>query len=291
MADPTPPAATPPAATPPAATPPAAAPAWHAGVDAETLGHWQNSGWDLSSPVAVATAATKAAREAAQFAGAPPSELIRMPKAGDEAGAKAMWARLGTPPDPTGYDLSPVKFADGSDLDEGFVSAFRAAAHKFNVPKDQATGLAQEIVRFMEGAESKENAAAVAAGVAEDTALRTNWSKNYDVNMHVAKAAALKLGWTEEQIAGMQKVVGYAKTMETFRQLGMAQGEGRFLEGGVGSGGVYTKEQAVAKRKDLMSDQAWTKRYLDGGLAERNEMTQLNTIIVGEDDTARHRNY
>ena len=255
------------------------------------MGHWQTQGWDLTSPLAVATAATKAAREAQQFVGAPPNEIIRMPKAGDEAGAKAMWQRLGTPADPTGYDLSPVKFADGTALDEGFVNHFRTAAHKFNIPKDQAIGLAQEVVRFMEGAESADNQAAIAENMAQAQSLRTSWGNKFDLNMHVAREAALKLGVTEDQLNGLQKTVGYAKTMDLFRNFGMSQGEGRFLEGGVGQGGVYTREQAVAKKADLMKDGAWTQRYLAGGAAEKNEMTQLNTVIVGEDDTARFRGY
>ena len=265
--------------------------AWHAGVEPEVLGHWQNNNWDLTSPLAVATAATKAAREAAQFAGAPPSELIRIPKAGDEAGARAMWQRLGTPSDPTGYDLTGIKFADGTALDDGFVAHFRTAAHKFNLPKDQAVGLAQEVVRFMEQAESADNQAAIAKNMEQSTLLRTNWGNKFDLNMHVAREAALKLGYNEAEIDSLQKTVGYAKTMEHFRQLGMSTGEGRFIEGGQGSGGVYTKDQAVSKKADLMKDQAWVGRYLKGGMAEKNEMTQLNTVIVGEDDTARFRGY
>jgi hypothetical protein len=266
--------------------------AWHAGAEAEVMGHWQTQGWDLTNPLTVATAATKVARDyAAQFGGAAPNEIIRMPKAGDEAGARAMWQRLGVPPDVNGYDLSAIKFADGTDLDEGFVSSFRAAAHKLNIPKDQAVGLAQEVVRYMEGAEAAETAASVAKNLEESTALRTNWGKNWDVNMHVAKQAALKLGFTEDQINGLQKTVGYARTMETFRNLGMSQGEGRFLEGGANGGGVFTKEQAVAKKAELMKDTPWVQKYLSGDSAAKNEMTQLNTIIVGEDDTARFMSY
>lgn len=212
-----------------------------------------------------------------------------MPKAGDEAGARTMWQRLGTPATPDGYDLSVVKFADGSPLDDGFVGAFRAAAHKFNVPASQAVGIAAEVVKFMEGAESREAAIEIQKNSEEAALLRTNWSNKYDVNMHVAKQAALKLGFDESQIDALQKTVGYAKTMEVFRQMGMAQGEGRFLEGGASGNGVFTKEQAVAKKKDLMGDGAWAKRYMDGGVAEKNEMLMLNTIIVGEDDTARSR--
>lgn len=291
MADPATTPGTTPGTTPETApgTTPAA---WHAGVDAETIGHWQNSGWDIASPIAVATAATKAARDAAQFIGAPPSELLRMPKAGDEAGARAMWQRLGVPQDVNGYDLSPVKFADGSPLDDAFVAHFRNAALKLNIPKDQAVGLASEVVKFMEQAEGAETAKALADNAASAAALRQSWGKNWDVNMFVAKQAALKLGFSEAEVDGMQKMTGYAKTMETFRQMGISQGEGKFIEGGgPGGNGVFTKEQAVAKRRDLMSDSAWSQRYLAGGQAEKNEMTQLNTIIVGEDDTNRFRAY
>lgn len=40
-----------------------------AGVDAETVGHWQNKGWDVTDPTKTVLAATKAHREAERLIG------------------------------------------------------------------------------------------------------------------------------------------------------------------------------------------------------------------------------
>lgn len=40
-------------------------------------------------------------------------------------------------------------------------------------------------------------------------------------------------------------------------------------------------QAAVGRRGELMADAEWRSRYLAGGAAERAEMAQLNTTIVG----------
>ncbi len=41
-----------------------------------------------------------------------------------------------------------------------------------------------------------------------------------------------------------------------------------------------TKDQAVARKADLMKDTAWTQRYLAGGVPEGREMEALTRLIV-----------
>ena len=66
------------------------------------------------------------------------------------------------------------------------------------------------------------------------------------------------------------------------RAIGSKIGEDKFITNtGGGNGGVMTREQATARKKELMNDKAWSKSYLDGDAAKGREMTALNTIIVG----------
>src|SRR5690242_11512651 len=50
-------------------------------VDAETIGHWQNKGWDVTKPENVALAATKQARELERMVGMRADhDLLPIPK-------------------------------------------------------------------------------------------------------------------------------------------------------------------------------------------------------------------
>jgi hypothetical protein len=270
----------------------AAAAPWYTGkVDAETLGSWQNHGWADKSPEDIAIAATKAHREAEKFIGAPANELARLPKAdADAATLQAFWGRLGAPDTKDGYDLSGVKFADGTELDAAFVDTLRTAAASLHLPKDAAAGVAQAMVKFLDTQEMTEAAERTAALAAEKQALDKNWGPNKDANLMMARNAANALKIDQKALDALESVVGYAKVMEMFRDIGSKIGEDKYFTGGnSNSNGVMTQEQAIATKADLMKDSAWVGRYMGGGSAENKQMQALLAIIVG-DDTAYSRN-
>jgi hypothetical protein len=263
---------------------PAPGAVWHAGVDAETLGTWQNKGWDITDPAKLATAATKAYGEATRFIGAPPDKIARIPEANDEAGYRALWTRLGAPDKAEGYDFSAIKFADGTALDEGFVTNMRDAALKHGLTKDAASAVVATFVKQLEGAEASETAEKAAALETAKAKLAANWGANAEANLFVAKQAAKALGVTAEEVAALEAVVGYDRVMEMFRTVGTKIGEDKFVAGERPAGnGVMTREQATARKAELMKDTVWRDRYMNGGSAESREMTALNTLIVGDD--------
>lgn len=256
-------------------------PPWHQGLDAETLGHIQNRGWDKLPANEAAAASIKAFREAEKMIGAPPSEILRIPKdPADQAGWNQFYSKLGRPTDVKGYDFAGVKRADGSDLDPATADAFRAAAFENGLSKDAANRLLSAIVKH-------QDSMATAAGVEEQAriaqekdALAKNWGANASVNMFIAQRAAAALGVTPEQVAALEKVVGYPKVMEMFRQIGTTIGEDKFVTGGQDKGPM-TREMAIARKNDLMADVAWRDRYLAGGAPEKREMEAITKIIVG----------
>jgi len=279
-------AAPPAGGTPPAPPPPAP---WYDGkADAEIIGHWQNRGWHDKDPVTVAIEATKAHRQAEKFIGVPADQIIRLPKdATDEAGWKQVWNRLGAGSDPKDYDL---KTADGKPIDGPLGDFLRQRAAALQLPKDKVAALAADLVKH-------NTDTAVAAKVETDAKiaeqkgiLAKSWGQNHEANMFVAKQAAAKLGVTPEQVAALEQTVGYAKVMEMFRDIGTKIGEAKFVNSNGPTGGIMTREQAVAKRAELMGDTNWTKRYLDGGAPEGREMNALLVLIAG-DDTDRSRSY
>ena len=280
------------AATAAAAAAAAKSVSWFAGADAETIGHLQTHGWHDKPAAEVALAAVKAHREAAKFIGVPPEQLVRLPaNQADQTAMASVWERLGAPKDASGYDLSSVKFTDGTELDPAFATFFKELAASYHLPKDTATAVAAQFTKYLDGQE--------AAGASEKTAelaaahdrLSKNWGNNLEANKFVAKQAAAALGVTPVEIEALEGLVGYDRVMEMFRNIGARTGEAKFVQGEhpVGNG-VMTRDQAVSRRADLMSDKQWRDRWASGDKAAQREMLGLNVLISGDStglDTAQ----
>lgn len=252
------------------------------GIDQEVVGHWTNAGWINKKPEEIALEATRSWKAAERHLGAPANELVRLPKdPKDEAGWKGVWQRLGTPKDPKEYDFSAIKFADGTALDDAFVERVRAKAFALNLPKQAALEMAQDFTKYLDEAEGSEKLEKDAKLLDQTKALKTNWGPNYDANKFVAQRAAAALGIDPATVASLEGVIGYDKIMEMFRSIGEKIGEDKFVKSGApgSQGGPMTREQAVAKKADLMSDPIWKQAYLNGDQAKLREMLALNTII------------
>lgn len=274
-----------PAPAPAPAAAPAPAPAanqpWFQGADAETIGVLQTKGWDKKQPNEAALEAVRAYREAEKFVGIPTAQLLRFPKdAADEAGWTAVHTRLGRPADAKGYDLSTVKRADGTALDEASAEFYRTLAFKQNMPKDAAPALVAELVKREESAAASAAVERTAKLAEEKAKLATNWGPQAIPNMEIAKRGAALLGLTPEEVGALEGVVGYAKTMEAMRRIGVLGKEDTyFTSTGKSGDGIMTREQAVARRSELMADKAWVKSYLDGDAAKNREMQGLNKML------------
>lgn len=264
------------------AAPPAAS-AWMTGLDAELVGVAQTKGWHDKPADVAAREAIKSFREAEKYIGVPADRILRLPAEGDAEGAKAFWQRLGAPADASGYTFEGLKFADGSDLDDGFVNHIRSTAAELNLPADKARRVAESFVKFLDQAEGSSTTETAAALQAETEALNKSWGANKEANLFVAKRAAQAAGVSDEEFQALQSTVGGSKMLEMFRFFGSKMGEDKFIDGqGRGPQGAATQEQAVAEKAALMRDQEWVKRYLAGGVEEIRKMTALNVLIVGE---------
>ncbi len=258
--------------------------AWYAGkADAELIGHMQNRGWHDKPIVDVAIDAIKSHRDAEKLIGAPATQIVRLPTdPKDEAGWKAVWGRLGAPADAKDYDFTTVKTHDGKDIDTALADALRATVAAVHLPKDAATRVASDLQKHLD--QSAINAAAdrTAKLQEERTKLQTNWGPNAAANMHVAKQAALALGVSEAAVAALEGQIGYAEVMDMFRKIGSKIGEDKFVRDPMNpANNVMTVEQAVARKGELMNDDAWKTRYMAGDNQANREMTALLTIISG----------
>lgn len=269
----------------------AAATPWYAdqNYDAETVGHIQNRGWDKDVKAAAA-GAIKAHREAEKHIGVPANRQIIIPAdPNDTAAWKAnVWSKLGAPADAAGYDFTNVKNPDGSALSADQAKAYGEVFAANNIPKSVATALAAAEIKRSADA-TKTAADNRALKVAESVAkLKANWGPNEAINKNVARIAAERMGFTKEDVEALESSTSYDRLMEAFRRVGAHIGEDAWKESGNGGGGsntVMTAEQALARKKELLSDPDWTSKYMpqNGPASQKHvkEMEALNALILG----------
>lgn len=271
---PAPPPAPPPSPAPPPAT------SWNAGIDAELLGHAQLKGWKLDDPKEAFTAATKQARDLEKHFGVPADRLLKIPAADAKPeDLRAYYERLGAPKEAKDYDLSSIK-------DVTIAETLRATLHDKGIAKDAAAAVAASVAKALESKATTETVLDTGKLAEQRMKLEQDWggkdSATWQLNQLNAMEGARRLGISPEAVKAMENQIGYDQVMEAMRKIGKHTREDTFVErGGQTVGDVTTMEGAVARKSDLMADPAWTKRYMDGGMAERREMDRLNQMITG----------
>lgn len=254
---------------------------WFDTFDADAKGYIQTRGLDKKTPTEAFTEAYKAHREAEKLIGAPANEIIRLPKDPNAPEWKGVWERLGKPVEAKGYDLSTVKRTGDKPIGDALTDTLRNAAFEANLPKDAATRVAASVIKHLDAEAAAAAALATDKLNLEKTELKKNWGANEAANLVVAKAAVTALGIDPAAVSALENVVGYAKVMEMFRNIGAKIGEDRFVTAGGGANsGIMTREQAVSEKTELMRDTNWRDRYLKGGSEEKRKMESLNRIIT-----------
>jgi hypothetical protein len=264
-----------------AATASAAKPWYDGKVDADQVTYLTNKGWHNKDVATVALEASRAHRELEKYIGVPANELIRLPKTPTDPQWKDVYTKLGVPSDPTAYKLDGIKVGD-TDLTPALQDFFRKTAADLHLTVDGAKQLAQAVVAQSIADVEATKATQTANLANEKAALAKNWGANDAVNRVVAQNAAKALGVDAEVLNALESTVGYAKTMEMFRQIGEKIGEDKFVRGStrIGDSSIMTMDQAAEKKTALMKDPAWVNRYLAGGNEEVAQMKALNTILV-----------
>jgi hypothetical protein len=259
---------------------------WHAGVDAEHLGLWQNKGWKVDDPKALATELTKSYQQLERHFGTPPDQLLRMPKPDAKPeDIKAFWARLGAPAEAKDYDFSGIKDAAGQPIAAPLADALRAAALDAHLPKDAAAAIAASVVKHLDDAKAADGAVRTAKIAAEKAQLVKDWGVNFDFNHLKAMEGARRLGITPEAVQNLEKEIGYKATMEAMRKIGAGTSEDIFVDRGAGGQGgpVTTREGAMARKAELFADKAWTTRLNAGDVKAIEEWKSLNVMIDGNE--------
>src|SRR5262249_19841113 len=212
---------------------------------------------------------------------APANEMLRIPKANAQpADLAAFWQRLGVPKEAKDYDLSGVKFA-GNDLDQGFADAMRATLHGNFVPKDKAGPIVGEVVKGLEGQETAENAARETRWNEQKANLDKSWGANKPANMLNADIGAARLNLKPEDVKAISEVIGFDRTAEMLRKIGVGTSDDTFHEGAAGSRASPTAESAAARLAELQNDKAWNAPLLKGVVQARQELDALMKQSIG----------
>lgn len=253
---------------------------WYDGADELTVGHIKNRGWDKDAKSA-AFAAIKAHQEAEKHLGAPANSLVRLPKdASDEAGRKALYAKLGVPDDEKGYVFKDIKFSDGTELDEAFTSTMSKAFLNAGVTKENAPAIVKEVVKFMEDQDKLQASDDAAKMAKEADELVKSWGTNMKANEFIANQAAEKLGLGKDILNTMANVAGRTAVAQALLKMGQMMGEDKFVQNPSGQPGLMTREQVAARMKELQNDQAWVDRLMRGDARANQEFDNLTRLMA-----------
>lgn len=259
----------------------AAAP-WYNGADATVVGHIQNRGWDKLTPDQAALNAVKSHMEAEKHLGVPADQLVRFPKdANDAENWGKLSERLGVPKEAKEYDFSTVKLAGDKPLPTSLTEALAPVLQSAHVSKTAAPEVMKALANYLDtqaGSEVTDKAANLAT---ERETLKINWGSNVEANMLVAKQAAAALGVKPEAVAALENTIGYAATMEMFRNIGTKIGEDAFVSNKAPGGtGVMSVDQAKATLAEKQNDGAWNTKLMSGDALAVKEFNNLTTIIA-----------
>jgi hypothetical protein len=252
------------------------------------LGFWQNKGLPLDDPKAFGTKITELYQNAEKFIGAPPDRIVKLPGADAKPEEiSAFRQRLGVPADAKDYDFTSIKDAAGQPLAAPLADALRAASHEAGVPKDAAAKVAAAVVKHLDSARATETNLQAGKLAEEKGKLEQNWggkdSATYKFNHSQAVEGVRRLGIAPEAIAALENQVGYAGVMDAMRKVGAARSEDIFVHApGAGQGQPTTREGAMARKQELLSDKAWGARLTAGDAEARREYDALNKIILGD---------
>lgn len=265
-----------PAATPAAAPVAAPAPAaqWYDGFTNKELAGWVQAAGVTGPESAAAKAHSLERMLGADRAG---RTVVLPADANDVEAMGAVFDKLGRPANADGYKL---------DVPEGTDPAFSKIAagwfHKAGLSQAQAQNVTKAWNQHIAQIEATQNAADEEALRVEHQKLAADWGTGpaAEVQKGLARRAAVELGLTEQDIAALEKTVGFSKTMKAFAKMGALMGES--VMDGLGQSAVFsmTPEAATARRTQLQADPDWRKRAMVPNSAEWAELTKLNQVIA-----------
>lgn len=180
----------------------------------------------------------------------------------DQEGYNRLYSALGRPETADGYGLTEA--LEGQEVDPRFLGSMSSAMHEAGLSKRQAHSLT-------EAWQSQINQINQAY-VAEKTEVEMTCPP---ARLEAARRGFRFSGTSAEMGEVIEKALGPRAAVELFAKIGTALAEDRPVEGGQPLGGAYSPEAAARRMDRLMSDPAFSKRYLDSDKAAIEEISEL----------------
>lgn len=225
--------------------------------------------------------AVKGYRHLEEFTGADKAGRgMVLPKdAEDKEGYDRVYKALGRPDTPEGYEIKSLMLESGVPVDETdtlLAETMSGAMHEAGLSMSQAKKMAEAF----QGVVKSTNDSAEQAFAAELEAFER---KVAPADLEAARRGFRFFGLDKDEAGevstALVRALGPERAVKMFAQLGGALGEDKAIEGGgiVGVGGVA----GASRRMDqLLSDPAFSKRYLGGDQGAMDEMDKLSKIIA-----------
>lgn len=254
---------------------------WYESAPDEVKGYIQNKGWD--DPFK----AVSSYQELEKFRGANENELLRLPKDPDAEGAyDAIYTKLGRPDSVDGYEIN---IPENVTVDDARLNGAKELAHKLGLNQKQLQGIIDFDSQYYSQAQAQYEEQVAQQQEAEYNALRREWGSNADEREELSRRglrSILPEGMDKEStLTKIEDAIGTAAMLKLFANVGdkMAR-EDRIHEAGNERPFGYTKEQASADKKALMSelsaDEKRLSAYNQGKGADYDKMRRLNEIIA-----------
>ena len=250
----------PPPAPEPGADPPPAG--WIKNLPEDGRGYVENKGWKEPGDI------LKGYRQLEEFLGADKAGRgFLLPK--DEQDREAyekIYAALGRPEKAEDYELNAL--LAGEETDPGFITAAGATMHEAGLSKGQARKVAAAYQNYLK---ATQEAAALVHQREVAEAQRTLSAEDQEF----CRRGFRFLGLSNQDAAAIEMYWGVRKAADMFARVGRALGEDTRVDGTAPGGWSGAPEAAKSRRAELMADEGFRKRYLDGEAAAVKQIEDL----------------
>lgn len=256
-------------APPPALKPLEGVPEWAGAWDRELQELVLNKAWKDPKDAAHAYAhAQKVLRTS-------PEQVLKIPTTPDDPGWEKIYAQLGRPEKPEGYDFGEVAKPEAGDPD--VVGGFRGEAHTLGLSQRQAEGIykwfegfSADLLKQQEGRAESER---LAQDAKDEGSLRKLWGREFDAAMLRSRAAATRFGIDAAELIDK---LGLEKSALLLEKLGRTIGEGQAPPLGGGAESVSgTPAWAHAEIQKRRRDDSFMKAYRAGDSQAKAELDRL----------------
>lgn len=209
--------------------------------------------------------------------GAPKERLMTLPEKADDPAWGDVYKRLGRPEKPEDYSLEKFKGEGNEEL----VKWARGAFHEMNLTAAQAEKFAEKWAGLVQERNDASVKSVQEKLAAQEASLKKEWGQAYEQKVKGAKAAAEAFGMNVDQINALERALGYDGVFKFLDSIQTKIGEGNFTAGDKKGGGfgALSPGQAQARINDLMQDEAFSNRYLNGDMEAKAEMDRLHKMV------------